>query len=1106
MLGPGLVTNIWTFSVFLARGHALKEIDCFQFRSFADEKSLLLKYFLRMAEGSRRCASNQPLDISQILLEAQHRWLRPNEVCEILSNYKKFQLTPDPPYKPPGGSLFLFDRKTLRYFRKDGHQWRKKKDGKTVQEAHEKLKAGSVDVLHCYYAHSEDNENLQRRSYWMLDGQLEHIVLVHYREVKEGNRSGIPRLLNSDSAPQTVSCQTGSAPCSVQSNSSALTVQASYASSPSTADWNGQTPSSEFEDVDSGEHMGTSSLAEAISRSGPQNVSLQMHDTTGLPVHPKNYLAAGLSGASFGHDSSSSLWSGIQNSDRNTSSIQEQSIYFDQFNGADIITRQLTDAKLDMCNLIRENLAGDHSAFPDRNFPTLVREDQGHQKNVNAGHVDYLPSDKGSLVDANNVFRVPNEHNLHLVHPQLENNPGSCMTVAANEHSLGFDKSVPVGRSSNDELGELKKLDSFGRWMNKEIGGDCDDSLMASDSGNYWKSLDTQNDDKEVSSLSRHMQLDIDSLGPSLSQEQLFSIVDFSPDWAYSGVETKVLVIGKFMGDVKLPVSMKWCCMFGEVEVSAEVLITNVLRCQTPSHAPGRVPFYVTCSNRLACSEVREFEFRETPHGVPFSIAIKSEPKDEICFQIRFAKMLHLGSERKWLDCSLEQCDKCSLKNDIFSMRTDDEKEWGRIVKSSLAFEGTHENPREALIQKLLKDRLYEWLVCKVHEGGKGPNLLDDEGQGVIHLAAALGYEWAIGPIAAAGININFRDARGRTGLHWAAYFGREETVVAFVRLGAAAGAVEDPTPKFPGGRTAADLASSRGHKGIAGYLAEADLTSHLSSMTLKENVMDSVAATLAVDKAIETAEEQSVVPPDGGMEEQLSLKGSLAAVRKSARAAALIQAAFRARSFQHRQLAKNEDNFEVSTDLVVIASLNKGPKMSHFSDYLHSAAVKIQQKYRGWKGRKEFLKIRKRIVKIQAHVRGHQVRKQYKKVVWSVGIVEKAILRWRRKGAGLRGFRAEKVIGNAANEIGKTDEYDYLRHGRKQKIAGVEKALARVHSMVRHPEARDQYMRLVTKFQKSETEDEGSSTQPQDLMAIIISGQFSKLHFQLYLKQHHEK
>ena len=38
------------------------------------------------------------------------------------------------------GTLYLFDRKSCRYFRKDGHNWRKKKDGKTVRETHEKLK------------------------------------------------------------------------------------------------------------------------------------------------------------------------------------------------------------------------------------------------------------------------------------------------------------------------------------------------------------------------------------------------------------------------------------------------------------------------------------------------------------------------------------------------------------------------------------------------------------------------------------------------------------------------------------------------------------------------------------------------------------------------------------------------------------------------------------------------------------------------------------------------------------------------------------------------------------------------------------------------------
>ncbi|KAF5185356.1 Calmodulin-binding transcription activator [Thalictrum thalictroides] len=1015
-----------------------------------------------MAE-TRRLLLNQQLDITQILLEAQNRWLRPNEVCEILRNYKKFNLTPDPPYKPPGGSLFLFDRKALRYFRKDGHTWRKKKDGKTVREAHEKLKAGSVDVLHCYYAHGEDNENFQRRSYWMLDTQLEHIVLVHYREVKEGNRSATSRLLNQDPGTQTGSSQT----CSPPVDSTVLTVHTSYASSPSTANYNGQTPYSEFlEDVESKEEIGASSLSEISTCSGCPNATLQIFDRTGFSTSRRNQFGSGYDGTYSIQSSDPPGLPDIHNSSKNTSCMLKQSFEDEQPRSADIVTRKITDIKLEPYNLLKDGFHGESMASPDTLVEALRRDSHTlfQEPNENANQVHFIPSENHMHKGTNGGFHISDEHDFHFLHPQYIS--GSHMN---NGYDLGFGKAPIKEELHNDDLGGLKKLDSFGRWMNKEIGGDCDDSLMASDSGNYWNTLDTRNDDKEVSSLSRHMQLDNEALGPSLSQEQLFSIYDFSPDWAYSGVETKVLITGTFLGDSKRSRTSEWCCMFGEVEVPAEILSDNVLRCQAPLHTPGRVPFYITCSNRLACSEVREFEYRKNPPG-GLPLAVTSEPDDEMRLQIRFAKMLCLGLNWKWLNCSIENCEKCNIKNDLFSTRHEGEKEWERIEKAHMSFERNHENCRDALIKKLLKDRLYEWLVCSVHEEGKGPHILDNEGLGVIHLAAALGYEWAMEPIVAVGVSPSFRDAHGRTGLHWAAYYGREEAVVALVKLGAAPGAVEDPTSIFPGGRTAADLASSRGYKGIAGYLAEADLASHLSALTVKESVMESVAATIAAEKAVENVEEQNVVLLDGDRDWQLSLKGSLAAVRKSAQAAALIQASFRSRSFQYRQLAKNHDSvYQLPSDIVAVASLtNKTRKMGHFSDYLHSAAVKIQQKYRGWKGRKEFLKTRNRIVKIQAHVRGHQVRKQYKKVIWSVSIVEKAILRWRRKGVGLRGFRADSAIGRSQTQIGKIDDYEFLRLGRKQKVAGVEKALARVQSMVRYPEARDQYMRLATNFQNS--------------------------------------
>lgn len=112
--------------------------------------------------------------------------------------------------------------------------------------------------------------------------------------------------------------------------------------------------------------------------------------------------------------------------------------------------------------------------------------------------------------------------------------------------------------------------------------------------------------------------------------------------------------------------------------------------------------------------------------------------------------------------------------------------------------------------------------------------------------------------------------------------------------------------------------------------------------------------------------------------------------------------------------------------------------------------------------------------------MRGHQVRKHYRKIIWSVGIVEKVILRWRRKGAALRGFRSTEGAtegcgsSSSSNSIQNKpaeDDYDFLQQGRKQTEERLQKALARVKSMAQYPDARDQYQRIltvVTKIQES--------------------------------------
>lgn len=1181
---------------------------------------------LLMADN-RRYGLTPQLDIGQILREAQNRWLRPIEVCEILRNYKKFSLSSDPPHKPTDGSLFLFDRKALRYFRKDGLNWRKKKDGKTVREAHERLKAGSVDVLHCYYAHGEDNENFQRRSYWMLEEQYEHIVLVHYREIKEGNKAGHMRSINTERSLQMANSGglVTSLSCSTQPHTNSFLAQKTYASSPSISEWNGPTQSSEFEEGESGDDVGAALSVEAESSSAEQGSSRQhLNRKEDLVVdsrvyQPQSYLKAstnslaennvsyslfnvnevgsgqysflgleqseqgnfsehidesqlnmtfqdtclhdynngenlslihsqgnysgkqifspvatsGLSGCNYsgmqtknvdigvneinnGHGINLSTWtevlelckSGSQNATDETKVPCLQSM-----TSEDIDRRQ---TNIPMETFVINELSGRQRAYTDTRLPAFAREDVSIKVEQMGSHRKFTSNSTLSvdqqqmagpgygLLDAceqkKSIFRDSEEakesvyqHNYQERKRQAHNNDNSQLSqneysvkleAESGSHENPFYPQIPkqlLQQCSSEAGGQegLKKMDSFGRWMSREIGGDGEDSLVASDSSKYWNSLENQNGVEEVSSLSRQMQLDNDLMGPSLSQDQLFSILDFSPDWAYPELETKVLISGTYMGDIKDIHKYKFSCMFGEIEVSAEVLGPGVLRCQAPHHTPGRVPFYVTCSNRLACSEVREFEYRVGPsREMVAGPSTDNEAVDEMLLQIRFAKSLYLNFDKAHIYFPLDEDGSCSLRNMMCSLTKDGDEEWLEMERSIK--DSPFDKSREQLMQKLLKDKLYTWLLWKINDKGKGPNILDNKGQGALHLAAALDYDWAMGPIVSAGVNVNFRDVHGWTALHWAAFYGRERTVSTLISLGAAPGAVTDPTPKFAAGRTPADLASSHGHKGIAGYLAESSLTNHLSTLTINENIMGSVSATLAGDKAVETVEERNVVQLDGGREDQLSLKDSLAAVRNAAQAAARIQTAFRMHSFRRRQAIEYDDCKGGMSEKKALSGIyvQKKSNLGNHDEPLNAAAVRIQRKFRGWKGRRDFLIIRQKIVKIQAHVRGHQVRKNYRKIIWSVGIVEKAILRWRRKGVGLRGFRADKVIEDSRAPVAdhiENDDYNFLRAARKQTEAGVEKALARVQSMIQYPEARHQYRRMLA-FKQTKVDIEGNS------------------------------
>ena len=213
-----------------------------------------------------------------------------------------------------------------------------------------------------------------------------------------------------------------------------------------------------------------------------------------------------------------------------------------------------------------------------------------------------------------------------------------------------------------------------------------------------------------------------------------------------------------------------WSCMFGEVEVPAEVLADGILCCQAPCHKVGRVPFYVTCSNRLACSEVREFDFREGfARNVDFADFYISST--EMLRHLRLEDFLSLKPVDPSNHSFEGDMEKRNLIFKLISLR--EEEDYSIKDEVTRELDISQHMVKEHLFHRQFKEKLYSWLLHKVTENGKGPNVLDEDGQGVLHLAAFLGYDWAINPIISAGVNINFRDVNGWTALHWAASCGR---------------------------------------------------------------------------------------------------------------------------------------------------------------------------------------------------------------------------------------------------------------------------------------------------------------------------------------------
>ncbi|KAI4343405.1 hypothetical protein L6164_010757 [Bauhinia variegata] len=930
-------------------------------------------------------------DIDYLYQEAQTRWLKPAEVLYILQNHDKYQFTQEPLQQPTSGSLFLVNKRVLRFFRRDGHNWRKKRDGRTVGEAHERLKVGNVETLNCYYAHGEQNPSFQRRSYWMLDPAYEHIVLVHYRETNEEKLS---------SGPGTQ-----------------LSPRPSSAFSQSPSSYTAQNPGSTSVFGDSYEQP-------YQSFSSPGSVEV----TSDIAI--KNNEMDQLDGT----DAESGFPKEIEVTQALRLLEEQLSLNEDRF-------KNIASVSSEHENPYDSNPRQNEREFCEQDKSMVCNGPDDHGQSCDGytgGH-----GDRGGYYEEflDRVCFDGNDGDLSWKEV-LESFQTSSMAELQDKHVYKLD-------------GIEDELSSSGR------------NLMASLQNSHWVNFNSNNAENSFFSLPQEIgsvkfpahsstveiqeadsdyyatffdqsqigaPLGADS-GLTVAQTQKFTIKEVSPEWGYATETTKVIIVGSFLCHAS---NSKWACMFGDIEVPVEIIQDGVICCEAPSHLPGKVILCITSANRDSCSEVREFEYR-SKSSCAFCNSVEAKATrspEELLLLVRFVQMLLSDSSIK--------NDTVESDNHLIGKLKADDAPWNHIIEALLVGGGTSSGTVDWLLEELLKDKLQLWLSSRCQDRAEETDCsLSKKEQGILHMAAGLGFEWALQPIVSSGVNINFRDINGWTALHWAARFGREKMVASLIASGASAGAVTDPSAQDPAGKTAASIAASSGHKGLAGYLSEVALTSHLSSLTLEESELSKGSAELQAELTVSSVSKENLTVN----EDQLSLKDTLAAVRNAAQAAARILAAFRAHSFRKRRERE--------------------------SAATAAAALSIQKKYRGWKGRKDFLTLRQKVVKIQAHVRGYQVRKYYKVICWAVGILDKVVLRWRRKGVGLRGFRHDIEPIDEDEE-----EYeDILKLFRKQKVdVEIEEAVSRVLSMVDSPDARHQYHRVLEKYRQAKAEFGSSS------------------------------
>ncbi|EPS63175.1 hypothetical protein M569_11612, partial [Genlisea aurea] len=605
-------------------------------------------------------------------------------------------------------------------------------------------------------------------------------------------------------------------------------------------------------------------------------------------------------------------------------------------------------------------------------------------------------------------------------------------------NSLSITTELMPGEATNVSKVSLTPQGSFGSWMSNLID-------------------DVQ---REPSTLSVPFNDSMVKNQDASMFGQIIKITDISPGWAFSFEETKILVVGTVEEGRESITGLELYLVCGNYIAPVEVLQAGVYRCRFFPQTTGLVNLFLSIDGNHPISQIWTFEIR-----APLLSNTPTSPENkadwvEFQLQMRLARLLFSSS--KSMSVYSSGISQSALKEaKAFLKKTSDIPEsWMSMEKMIEDAQLSFPHAKNRLFELILQNRLREFLLEKVVLGYKVFEHAEC-GLSVIHFCAILGYIWSVHLFSCSGLSLDYRDKFGWTALHWAAYHGKEKMAAALLSAGAKPNLVTHPTSKNRAGSNAADLASENGYDGLAAYLSEQALVTQFNDMTIAGNMSGSLEVEARVDDTLGNLVNLT--------EEQLNLKESVSAYRTAADAASRIHVAWMERSLRLRTKAVESSSPDMEARNIVAAMKIQHAYRSYETRKKMVAAARIQYRFRTWKMRKQFLSMRCKAIKIQAMFRGYQARKKYCKFIWSVGVIEKAILRWRMRRRGFRGLQLKVDNGETAGDL----EEEFFKDSRRQAEERVERLVVRVQALFRSKRAQEEYRRMKVEHSKAAMEYE---------------------------------